>query len=111
MKTTWIEKHDDDGEDVSVESLRKDILQSRWPQSHSSIKKDRSDVKNTFLLSDATCINGCSMSLPVCSHKSRHFKRRSCKISTSNKTIIDVSDDENNGDINHSERWKHYCEV
>lgn len=45
------------------------------------------------------------MSSPVCSHKSRRFRRKSCKnLSTANKTIIDVSDDDNNDDISHSER-------
>ena len=45
LRTMWIEKHDDDGENVFTESIWKDTLQSRWPQSHSSIKKDRVDVK------------------------------------------------------------------
>ena len=44
------------------------------------------------------------MSSPVYTHKSRHFRRKSCKISTTNKTIIDVSDDDNNDDISYSER-------
>ena len=100
----WIEKHDDDGENVLAESIWKDILQSRWPQSHSSIKKDQADVKNKILLSDVACISGCSMSSPVCSHKSCRFRWRSCKISTANKSIIDISDDDNNDDISHSER-------
>lgn len=99
--TMWIEKHDDDGEDVPAESIWKDILQSRWPQSHSSIKKDRADVKKTILLNGDACTKGCSMSSPVCSHKSRRFRPRSCKASPATKTIIDVSDDD---DISLSER-------
>ena len=41
---------------------------------------------------------------PVYSPKSRRFRQRSCKISTANKAIIDILNDDNNDDISHSKR-------
>ena len=50
-----IEKHHGDDEDVLADSIWKDILQSRWPQSHLSLTKNRANVKNTILLNGDAC--------------------------------------------------------